>query len=188
MNGLTAPEPPTVHLSVSARVEDLTREDIDRERYIHRSLGKQLAMRRTLFVFPRDLLPTAWASASARVAIQEAARLARDVVRGGLGQDGVAWLAEREQEVLGLLSGGGLQTSDIRKQVPAMDAKVTSGGENSKWRGPPPTGPRVLTGLVARGLIVRGRHGGPGGGSRAAGPPSGDLRGARRRVTEEGGG
>ena len=31
-------------------------------------LVKQLAMRRTLFVFPRDLLPAAWGSASARVA------------------------------------------------------------------------------------------------------------------------
>src|SRR3546814_6780379 len=77
MTVLHATEPPTVHLSLAARVEDLTREDIDRELYIHRSLVKQLAMRRTLFVFPRDLLPTAWASASARVAIQEAARLAR---------------------------------------------------------------------------------------------------------------
>src|SRR3546814_1345566 len=179
MNGLTAPEPPTVHLSVSARVEDLTREDIDRERYIHRSLGKQLAMRRTLFVFPRDLLPTAWASASARVAIQEAARLARDVVRGGLGQDGVAWLAEREQEVLGLLSGGGLQTSDIRKQVPAMDAKVTTGGENSKWGGPPPIGPRVLPLLGARGLHGRGRHGGPRRVPGAGGAPMATQTGSR---------
>ncbi|NYG58272.1 hypothetical protein BJ980_001195 [Nocardioides daedukensis] len=160
MTVLHATEPPTVYLSLAARVDGLAREDIDRELYVHRSLVKQLAMRRTLFVFPRDLLPAAWASASARVAIQEATRLARDAVRGGLAPDGAAWLAEREQEVLGLLAGGGLQTSDIRKQVPDMDAKVPTGGVNSKWGGPTPIGPRVLTWLGARGLIVRGRNGG----------------------------
>src|SRR3546814_8258806 len=33
MTVLHATEPPTVHLSLAARVEDLTREDIDRELY-----------------------------------------------------------------------------------------------------------------------------------------------------------
>ena len=39
-------------------------------------------MRRTLFVFPRDLLPAAWGSASARVAGAERARLAKEVETG----------------------------------------------------------------------------------------------------------
>lgn len=36
--------------------------------YDDRTIVKQLAMRRTLFVFPRELLPAAWGSTSARVA------------------------------------------------------------------------------------------------------------------------
>ena len=40
-------------------------------------------MRRTLFVFPRDLLPAAWGSASARVAAQLGPRLAQEAERAG---------------------------------------------------------------------------------------------------------
>ena len=49
-------------------------------------------MRRTLFVFPRDLLPAAWGSASARVADAERARMAKDVEKAGLAADGDGWL------------------------------------------------------------------------------------------------
>ena len=43
---------------------------------------KQLAMRRTLFVFPRDLLPSACGSASARVATQVRTRQAKEGLDG----------------------------------------------------------------------------------------------------------
>ena len=45
-------------------------------------------MRRTLFVFPRDLLLAAWGSASARVATAERKRVARMVEQAGLADDG----------------------------------------------------------------------------------------------------
>ncbi len=68
---LHSTEPATVFLSVHARVDGVTVADVDRALYEERTLVKQLAMRRTLFVFPRDLLPAAWGSASARVAATE---------------------------------------------------------------------------------------------------------------------
>ncbi len=68
MTVLHSTEPATVYLSLLARVEDLSVDDVDTALYDERSLVKQLAMRRTLFVFPRDLLAAAWGSASARVA------------------------------------------------------------------------------------------------------------------------
>lgn len=43
---------------------------------------KQLAMRRTLFLFPRDLLPSAWGSASACVATQVRTRPAKEGLDG----------------------------------------------------------------------------------------------------------
>ena len=57
-----------------------------------RSVVKQLAMRRTLFVFPRDLLPAAWGSASARVATSERKRIAKAIAAAGIadGRRGVA--------------------------------------------------------------------------------------------------
>ena len=57
-------------------------------------------MRRTLFVFPRDLLPAAWGSASARVAEQERKRIAKDVVLGGLAVDGEEWLRGRARRAV----------------------------------------------------------------------------------------
>ena len=72
MTVLHSTEPATVYLSLLARVDGLTVADVDTALYDERSLVKQLAMRRTLFVFPRDLLPAAWGSASARVAASRA--------------------------------------------------------------------------------------------------------------------
>ena len=93
MTVLHSTEPATVYLSLLARVDGLTVADVDAALYDDRSLVKQLAMRRTLFVFPRDLLPAAWGSASARVAAAERARLAKERREGrGLAEDGEAWL------------------------------------------------------------------------------------------------
>ncbi|WP_217560491.1 crosslink repair DNA glycosylase YcaQ family protein [Paenibacillus sp. GbtcB18] len=59
---------PTVYLSAWARVDGMIVEDMDHALYVDRSLIKHLAMRRTLFVFPRELLRFAQAGASNRVA------------------------------------------------------------------------------------------------------------------------
>ncbi len=83
MTVLHATEAATVHLAVAQRSEGLTTEDVDAALYDDRSIVKQLAMRRTLFVFPRDLLPAAWGSASARVAGSEARRIAKVVTETG---------------------------------------------------------------------------------------------------------
>ena len=92
MTVLHSTEPATVYLSLQARVDGLTVADVDRALYDDRSLVKQLAMRRTLFVFPRDLLPAAWGSASTRVAAQLEARLAKELEAAGHA-DGAAVLA-----------------------------------------------------------------------------------------------
>ena len=88
---LHSTEPATVYLSLHARVDGLTVADVDRALYDDRTLVKQLAMRRTLFVFPRDLLPAAWGSASARVATSCGAGSPRRSRRAGC-RDGAAWL------------------------------------------------------------------------------------------------
>src|SRR5687768_9293214 len=66
MTVLHATEAATVHLALWARVPGLAVADVDSALYDAHSLVKQLAMRRTLFVFPRELLPAAWGSAAAR--------------------------------------------------------------------------------------------------------------------------
>src|SRR5919112_119833 len=90
--GLHATDPATVYLSAWARVDGMALQDLDRALYTERSLVKHLAMRRTLFVFPRDMLAVVQAGASARVAAAERRRLARDVEKAGLHRDGERWL------------------------------------------------------------------------------------------------
>jgi len=157
---LHATEPASVHLAAAARVDGLTPAEVDSALYDTRHLVKQLAMRRTLFVFPRDLLPAAWGSASARVADVEGRRLGRNVVDAGLADDGDAWLVEARAAVLEVVAEAGeLGAQEIRERVPQIDHKVST-SSSSKWGGPIPVGPRVLTWLGARADLVRGANGG----------------------------
>jgi hypothetical protein len=87
-------DPATVYLSAHARVDGMLVSDLDRALYVDRSLVNHLAMRRTLFVFPRDGLRAAQAGASDRVAESERRRLVRDVEKAGLHKDGARWLAK----------------------------------------------------------------------------------------------
>lgn len=152
MTVLHATEPATVYLSCWVRVDGLEVADVDRALYVDRTVVKQLAMRRTLFVFPRDLLPAAWPSASARVAAMERARMAKDVVAAGLADDGHDWLDRARAEVLALLDEvpDGMQAVDIRKAVPMIDVKVAAG---EVW-----SASRVLTSLGATADLVRGTN------------------------------
>lgn len=160
MTVLHATEAPSIYLSVAARCDDLAVADVDRALYADRSLVKQLAMRRTLFVFPRDLLPAAWGSASARVASAERRRIARNVEADGRAHDGETWLDEVGAQVVELLAGqGSLSARQVREALPALDGKVTI-STTSPWGGPTPIAPRVLTLLGASGLIVRGHNAG----------------------------
>ena len=71
----------------------MTVTDLERALYVDRSLVKHLAMRRTLFVFPRETLGVAQAGASNRVADAERRRLIRDVEKAGLHRNGERWLS-----------------------------------------------------------------------------------------------
>ena len=149
---LHATEAATVYLSCRARADGFTVADLDRALYIDRTLVKQLAMRRTLFVFPRDLLPAVWPSASARVAASERARMTRDVVKAGLAADGDAWLDQVRASVLAVLAGApdGLAAGEIRRAAPMIDVRLEVSSTET-W-----TAFRVMTylGLIAD--VVRG--------------------------------
>jgi hypothetical protein len=153
-------DPASVYLSAWARVDRMTVADLDRALYVDRSLVKHLAMRRTLFVFPRETLAVAQAGASNRVADGERRRLIRDVEKAGLHRDGEAWLAEAWQQVLDLLSDGREATStEMRRELPVLEGSIAY-GEGKSWGGQAPIGPRVLTTLSAAGRIVRASNDG----------------------------
>jgi hypothetical protein len=153
-------DPSTIYLSAWARVEGMTVGDLERALYQDRSLVKHLAMRRTLFVFPRETLGFAQAGASNRIAEAEQRRLIRDVEKAGLFDDGKGWLAEASEQVLDALSGGREATSsELRDELPLLQGSI-SYGEGKSWGGQMPISPRVLTTLSAAGLVVRGTNDG----------------------------
>jgi Winged helix DNA-binding domain len=157
---LHATDPATIYLSAWARVEAMTVADMDRALYHERSLVKHLAMRRTLFVFPRETMADAQAGASDRVAGTERRRVVRDVEKAGLYADGEAWLAEASREVLAALSGGREASStELRREIPLLEGSIAY-GEGKSWGGNIPIGPRVLTVLSAAGEIVRASNDG----------------------------
>ena len=157
---LHATDPATVYLSARARVDAMTVGELEHALYVDRSLVKHLAMRRTLFVFPRETLACAQAGASNRVADAERRRLIRDVERAGLHRDAERWLAVASQQVLALLCDGReASSSQLRDEIALLEGAIVY-GEGKTWGGKVPVGPRVLSALAAAGLIVRATNDG----------------------------
>jgi hypothetical protein len=157
---LHATDPSTVYLSAWARVDGMTVPDMERALYDDRTLVKHLAMRRTLFVFPRATLSVAQAGASNRVADSERQRLIRHVEQAGLRKNGGRWLSRASEQVLAALSDGREATSsELRDEIPSLEGSI-SYGERKSWGGKLSVGPRVLTTLSAAGRVVRASNDG----------------------------
>jgi hypothetical protein len=158
MTCLHATEPASVHLAAWAR-SGADRDAVDRALYADRSVVKQLAMRRTVFAFPRELLPAVWGSASARVAGQQLRRMAAELESVGLAADGTAWAEEH----LGLLrrlieDDGPLTAAEVRAALPALDARLTRG--KGQYQADVAVVSSVIVTLAASGAILRGENDG----------------------------
>lgn len=160
MTVLHATEPATVYLSLAARTDGLSVAAVDRALFEERTLVRQLAMRRTLFVFPRELLPAAWGSASARVAAQLRGRLASEVERAGLTTDGTGWVVAAGAAVEDRLGGGDMMSAQaLREELAELGGRLEL-APGRAYGGSFPVAPRVLTWLGAEGRIVRGPNAG----------------------------
>lgn len=157
---LHATEQANVYLSAFARAE-ITRDAIDAALYDERSVVRQLAMRRTLFAFPRPLLPAVRGSASARIAQQLAARLAKEVEQAGIAAagGGVRWLEAVCADVRASLDDAPATTAQLRERVPALAERIDMSPGKS-YGGNFAIAPRVLSVLAADGSVVRGRNNG----------------------------
>ena len=157
---LHATEAATVHLAVGARTTGVTPFDVDAALYDDRGIVKQLAMRRTLFAFPRDLLPAALAVARERIAPEQHRLIARDATRHGIADDGAAWLETAGAAVERRLTGGeALPAATLRAELPELSGAITI-NEGKRYGGTYNLAPRVLTWLGAQGRITRGPNAG----------------------------
>ena len=138
---LHATDPPTVYLSAWARVDGLTRTDVDKALYADRTLVKHLCMRRTLFVFRRDLFGVTVAAASTRVADQERRRLVKAVEKAGFVADGAAWLRAAEAATLEALDEvGEASSTELRNAVELLQGSTVY-APHKAYGGNAPVGP-----------------------------------------------
>ena len=158
MTALHATEPSTPHLSLHARVRQLTVAEVDSALYDDRTLVKPMAMRRTLWVVTRDLLPAVAGSAGRRTADAQIRLLAKQVpeLEQQLGPD---WLVKATRDIVERLDGRELSAKSLRDELPHLGGTFVA-APGSKWSAEIATLTRLLTILSASGTVVRGRNAG----------------------------
>ncbi|MBB5917874.1 hypothetical protein BJY24_006786 [Nocardia transvalensis] len=159
MVALHATDPATVFLSVAARTSGLEPAHVEKALYEDRTLLRMLAMRRTMFVAPVDLLPalqSAVADALADKQRRTYGRYLSEVVEG----DVASWLAEVEDEThRALLARGSATGAQLGAAVPRLRTQVDT-APGKAYSKPTNITTWVLVTLGCAGHIVRGRPNG----------------------------
>lgn len=159
--GLHATEATSVVLSVLARASRATPGDVSDALYTRRTLLKWLAMRRTIFALPRDLVPTVQVGVSDQVATLLRKQLVNRLERNGsvpaIDGDLNRWIRQTEDAVLRRLRAeGGATGSQLGAWEPRLRTLI-----------PARTGSEIPTNVTsyllalmsADGQIVRGSAG-----------------------------
>jgi hypothetical protein len=154
---LHSTDPVTVFLSVLARTDGVRPADVERALYDERALVRVLAMRRTLWVVPRELLPVVLAACTRAVAARERRRLEGFVRDSGISTRPAAWLARAGKAALAAVEARGEAfTTDIAGDVPMLAERLRLGA-GSRFETTQSAAARVLPQLAMEGRLVRGR-------------------------------
>jgi hypothetical protein len=157
---LHATEPATVYLSLQARIQQPTVDEIELALYEAKVVVKQMAMRRTLFAFPHELLSAALGSASFTVGLRLEQQLIKEVEKSGVAPNGASWFEAARQAVLETLADGSQwQAADLREALPQIQGKLSIAPQTA-YGGTFPVAPRLLSVLGAQGHIMRGTNAG----------------------------
>ncbi|MEV0252615.1 winged helix DNA-binding domain-containing protein [Nocardia sp. NPDC050712] len=158
---LHATDPATVFLSVGARGRDLVPADVEKALYDDRTLLRMLAMRRTMFIAPTELVPALQASCANALAVKQRRTYGKFIEQAGVIDGDVrAWLDEVEAEThQTLLSMGAATGAQLGKAVPRLRTQVNPTPDKS-YAKPTNITTWVLVTLGAEGRIVRGRPNG----------------------------
>ncbi|UDY34129.1 winged helix DNA-binding domain-containing protein [Dermatobacter hominis] len=153
-------DPATIFMSARARAAGMEVADLEGALYRDRHLVRVMAMRRTIWIVPDDLVGAAIGGPGRRVAERERARLIKDVESHELRKDGARWIRQARRQVLDVLADGrSLSMDEIRAEAPALRGAIRQ-GVGKRWEAEAPIGPRVLTWLWAGGDVVRSTNDG----------------------------
>ncbi|MFW2382731.1 MAG: winged helix DNA-binding domain-containing protein [Acidimicrobiales bacterium] len=154
---LHATDPATIYLSTVARLRCPSLEAVDTAMFVDRSMVRMLAMRRTLFVATRSLLPLIEQSSSVDVAAKERKVLVNALESAGVA-DGEGWVAEAEREILAALGEGGATARELTQLVPRLSSRIIVG--SGKFIQETGATSRTLGVLGAEGTLIRGKPAG----------------------------
>ena len=109
--GLHATNATTPYLSLFARARDFTREKLDDELYVKRTLGKIRCIRTTVYVLPRETIHIAFAATKSFVG-----QNSEDFLRytGGVTKN---QFEEASRAILEILKGKGMSTLQVKKHL-----------------------------------------------------------------------
>ncbi len=160
---LHATDPASIYLSVLARSNASTLADVAGAMYERRSLVRWMAMRRTLFVFPCEDIPTVQAAVSTPLAAMLRRRLISQLERNGsepvVEDDVGSWLASLEDRVDQALARRGTATgAQLADDVPALRTRILAKAPSDR---PQNVTTSLLTLMSAEGRLVRGAPTGP---------------------------
>ncbi|UGT45989.1 winged helix DNA-binding domain-containing protein [Nocardia yamanashiensis] len=163
---LHATDPATVFLSIAARSRTAEPGHVEKALYEDRTLLRMLAMRRTMFVAPLDLVPALQASCGDGLALKQRKTYAGYLAKfGAVEGDVAAWWAEVEAEThAALLTRGAATGAQLSKDVPRLRTQVDT-APGKPYSKPTSITTWVLVTLGAEGRIVRGRPNGSWGSS-----------------------
>lgn len=151
-------DPATVFLSMWARVSRFQVAHLEELLYEQRALVRHWAMRRTLWVMSRNVLPLAVNASTRPLADREAKKTARLLEDSGLTENGQAWLERLSLEVLDvLLRDGQVLARDLPKEIPKLAEKLEFRNKTGKVIGTTGLSSRVLIqlGMESRALRTR---------------------------------
>ena len=124
--------------------------------YEDRRLVRILAMRRTLWAVPRELLPVVFAAATKAVAATQRKRLEGFVRDSGISTRPGAWITRAgNAAVAAVAARGAAMTTEVTRDVPLLAKKLRFG--SGKWVVEQSAGARVLPQMAMEGRLVRGR-------------------------------
>ena len=153
---LHATDAVTVFLAIQARSEGVEPADVEQALYEERSLVRLLAMRRTLWAVPRELVPVVFAAATRTVAARERKRLEGFLRDSGVSTRPGAWITRAgNAAVAAVAARGEAMTAEITKEVPLLAKKLRFG--SGRWEVEQSAGARVLPQMAMEGRLVRGR-------------------------------
>ncbi len=139
-------DPATTVLSAVLR-SDAAIEDVQRALYEERSLVRVLAMRRTVFAVPTDLVTTAWAGASDVVAREQRRVLGKMLLDSAVTNDPDPWIAQAESAARAFFEENPrVSSADLSASHPSLATRLDAGMSVAS---------RLLTLLSAEGAIVR---------------------------------